>query len=327
MQTDSRWVISVLMLAMGAVYSTSGDESKGEGRHVGTRILTAGNLTVEVMDPAAEVPYYQGARFTPVAAVLSAVVGGHEFLDNPIDHNPATEHAGLASEFDLSRPPPGHDEAEAGGGFVKIGVGVLKKKGQNYAFWEPYEIIEPAVTTVTWEESAARYKQVCNGANGYAYELSAVVLLEGDAISIDWTLANTGEKRLSTENYVHNFFRLDDRPVGPGYTVSFPFDYEVTGVTEEQEISGRDLIFKAEIPKWVNIDLTPAEDPAPSSAFTVRQVESGLSIDVVTSVPVSRTTVHATKQHVCPEQFIRLEVEPGKSTSWQRRYVLSAAAR
>lgn len=290
-------------------------------------MLSNADLAIEVMDPAAEAPYYTGARFTPVAAVLRAVAGGHEYFSNPVEHDAATEHAGLASEFDLTSPPLGHEEAEDGAGFVKIGVGVLKKKGQQYAFWSPYEVIEPAVTTVDWKESSAHYKQVCKGVNGYAYELAADVTLDGDAIVVDWTLTNTGEKPIATENYVHNFFRLGDHSVGPGYTVSFPFDYEVNGLKEEQELKGRDLHFKAEIPEFVNIDLKPAEEPAPSSALKVAHAESGLGIDVETSVPVARTAVHATKDHVCPEQFIRLEVEPGKSTGWQRRYTLLAPAR
>jgi hypothetical protein len=64
-----------MVLAFGAGLPALGGEVQKEARHAGTRILTGGNMTVEVMDPAAEAPYYQGTRFTPVAAVLRAVAG------------------------------------------------------------------------------------------------------------------------------------------------------------------------------------------------------------------------------------------------------------
>ena len=305
-------------LMIGAVSIACGSSSDSE--HPGTRELSSGDLTLQVMLPDHDERYYVGSRFTPVAAVLSARVGDQGFFSNPVEHDSETEHAGLASEFDLSTPPPGHAEAAIGEGFVKVGVGILKKTGANYFFWNKYEVITPAETTVEWGENSAAFRQVCEGVSGYAYTLQAVVTVAERVLTVDWTLSNTGQKPIATDHYVHNFFRLGDRPVGPDYVISFPFDFEAPGLAEEQTLKGREIHFAAEIPKWVNIDLKPAEEPEGPQSFTVSQTATGLSIRGTTSPRVTRTAIHATKSHLCPEQFIHLEIEPGKKANWQRRY-------
>jgi len=298
--------------------------AEDETRHAGARLLRNENLVVEVMDPAHAERYYRGARFSPVASVLRVAAVGHEFLDNPLKHDPMTEHAGLPCEFDLSNPPPGHAEAKDGEGFVKIGVGVLRKKGANYAFWNAYEVIEPAKTTVTWGEHSASFHQVCAGAGGYSYALQAELALDGPTLTIVWTLKNTGEKKLLSNNYVHNFFRFDDHDVGPGYVLSFPYDYVATGLGEEQVVKGREIRFEKEIPTYINAEVPYPEKHEGPNSFELRHQADGMWVKGVTSIPGIRTALHATKAHVCPEQFLHLEVEPGKSVEWTRKYTFGA---
>lgn len=293
-------------------------------RHAGARVLRNDNIVVEIMDPNHDERYYRGARFSPVAAVLRATAGGHEYLNNPIEHDAMTEHAGLPCEFDLSTPPPGHAEAADGEGFVKIGVGVLKKKGAQYAFWNAYEIIEPARMTVKWGKDSASFRQVCSGVNGYAYELTADVALDGPGVTVKWTLKNTGEKKLVSNNYVHNFFRFDDRNVGPEYVLSFPYDYTPTGLGEEQSVKGREIHFEKEIPKWINAEVPYPAKHDGANSFELRHTGDGLWIKGATSIPGTRTALHATRTHVCPEQFVHLEIEAGESKGWTRSYSFGA---
>ncbi len=289
-------------------------------RHEGTRMLWSEYLVVEVMDPAHPERYNRGVRFTPVAAVLGVALDGKDFLYNPVEHDPVQHHAGLASEFDPFTPPPGFAEAEEGEGFVKIGVGVLKKKGQAYSFWKPYEVLTPAETTVTWGRDTATFTQVSEGTQGYAYSLSAVVRVERKQLTVDWTLRNTGTKPLATENYVHNFFTFHDRPVGPDYVVSFPYDFKATGLGQEQAQKGRSVHFTARIPTAVNINVPSPMGYKEPFALAVEHAGTGQRIDVETSLTVERTAIHASQTYVCPEQFIALKIAPGKDLSWQRSY-------
>ncbi|NQT18428.1 MAG: hypothetical protein HQ592_01895 [Planctomycetes bacterium] len=299
-----------------------------EPRHKGSRILQSNDLVVEVMEPNHPERYNRGIRFTPVAAVLRVAMNGDEFLTNPIEHNPVSDQAGLAAEFDLVTPngPPGYVDAKEGEGFVKVGVGVLKKKGQPYGFWNQYEPIDLAATTVKWGKAKAEFHQVSKGANGYAYELWATVDVKGKQVIVDWKLANTGTKPFETHHYAHNFFAFGDLPVGPDYVLSFPYDYKAGGLAKEQKQVGRDIQFIDEIPKAVNMEVQYPRQYKGANELTVKHTKSGHSIHCVTSVAGIRTAIHAHKRALCPEQFVALALEPGEKTQWIRTYTFGRKA-
>ncbi|MFA7343503.1 MAG: hypothetical protein WC003_04285, partial [Terrimicrobiaceae bacterium] len=181
------------------------------GEDAAARVLTSGSLSVEVMEPKHPDRYNRGVRFTPVAAVLGVALAGQSFLYAPKAHDPAADHGGLASEFDMCIPggpeadlPPGYAEAAEGEGFLKIGVGVLRTEKKTYNFFQKPEMIEPAKTTVQWGSDSAVFRQTCSGVNGYAYELAATVTARNDTVLVDWKLTNTGAKPFLTKQYTHN---------------------------------------------------------------------------------------------------------------------------
>lgn len=296
------------------------DPARGKLMHKGSRLLASKDLIVEVMDPASADRYNIGQRFTPVAAVLRVAMGGQEYLFSAVKHDRKTGHAGLASEFDLSHQPPGHKEAKISEGFVKVGVGVLKKDRANYAFYMPYKAIEPAKTTVKWGMTKAEFHQVCKGVGGYAYELRATVKVAGKTVTTEWSLKNTGRKAFTTTNYVHNFFRMGDKDVGPDYVVSFPFDFKPEGLKDEQTLKGRDILFTKKIPTHINGVVKYPKDYKGPNSVTVRQTKTGQTIKATTSIPGTRVALHASKTYVCPEQFIEITLKPGQTKTWTRTH-------
>ena len=302
--------------------SKKGSQEVPEPVHKGSRILRSEDLVVEVMDPDSPERYNCGIRFTPLAAVLRVSMNGAGFLMNPVEHNPISDHAGLASEFDLTTPggPPGFADAKAGEGFVKIGVGVLKKTGGQYGFWNNYEALQPAKTTVKWGPDSADFHQTCKGANGYAYELWAKVEVEGKKVAVQWALANTGARPFETHQYAHNFFRLNKRPVGPDYVLSFPYDFKAEGLQKEQKQVGKEIRFVAQIPTAVNIAVPYPQDYKGANELTVKQTKTGQTVHCVTSIPGIRTAVHAHKRALCPEQFVSIKLKPGEKKQWTRTY-------
>ena len=301
-----------------------------EARHDGSRVLTNGAMVVEIMDPVHPARYNRGTRFTPIACVLGARLDGREFLFNPVEHNPVDDHAGLASEFDLCIPggpaghlPPGYDEAQVGEGFLKIGVGVLRKQAGAYSLFQNCEVIEAATTSVSWSPCGARFSQQCGGVNGYAYELDAELSVGTNGVSVNWTLRNTGANPLTTRNYVHNFFRFEDQDVGPGYVLSFPYDFTESGLLKEQLQDGRSIRFNALIPKWVNAVVPyPADFNGPNTC-ELKSTFSGMRVLCATSLPGLRTDIHARPNYVAPEQFILLSLASGESREWTRAYSFS----
>jgi hypothetical protein len=293
-------------------------------RHTGTRMLASKDLVVEVMDPAAGANgYYTGVRFTPLAAVLRAVKGGKEYLFNPVTHNKTSDHAGLASEFDLITPggPPGFTEAMANGGFLKVGVGVLTKSTDQYQFWNNYPAKTLAKTTAQWSTNSVIFQQSVAPTGGFGYLLTAKVTLDANQLHIDWKLKNTGFKPLKTRQYTHNFFRFSEKNVGPGYVISFPYTPQPGGLTDGQRHAGREIHFTKAMANALNSTVPWPAGFTGQNAVTVRHTATGQSIECITSIPGVNTSIHATEKHVCPEQFVEIALPPSKSKQWRRSYI------
>src|SRR5215204_2054881 len=66
-------------------------------------------------------------------------------------------------------------------------------------------------------------EQKANG-YGYRYEKMLTTDAKGGKVTLWHGLKNTGEKRIVTDYYNHNFFNVDGDPVGPNYSFAFPFE-------------------------------------------------------------------------------------------------------
>lgn len=292
----------------------------------GTHVLRSGSLCVEVMDPKAPNRYNRGVRFSPVANVLRVSRHGRSYLAAPLAHEPLFENGGLAMEFDLTTPggPPGFQEAAIGEGFVKLGVGVLRKHRPDYFFWPQYEAILLANTQVHWHKDTAEFDQVCTGINGYAYRLEATVRVRGDSVSIRYRLHNSGTKPFTTQQYAHNYFCFDGQRVGPpGYVLEFPVDVQTSGFQPEQRVTPREVFFEKEFVKSFNAEARFAPDYDGPNRVTVRHTGNGQQVVATTSIPGLRVAVHANPSALCPEQFVEITLAPGEKKTWTRTYTFT----
>ena len=71
-------------------------------------------------------------------------------------------------------------------------------------------------------------------------------------------LKNTGEKRIVTDFYNHNFFNVDGDPVGPNYSFAFPCEVKAQDLKGKfgdlVELKDKELRFKDKIPNGVDRD-------------------------------------------------------------------------
>lgn len=322
-------IIGVFLLASAAA-------AEDAPRHPGSRLLRCGDLAAEIMDPAAPDRYHTGVRFSPVAAVLRLAWKGRELLFNPPVKDRATEGCGLAQEFDMTTPP-GFAYAEVGQPFLKIGVGAVIKQKPDYKFWEAMPAQALASTTASWRADGADFAQTA-ALNRFAYRYEARVQLADDALVIDYALANTGTEIFATEQYAHNFVRLDDRDPGPGLVLAFPAPVAVGIRWVDQEHLPRLLACAG---AEARVLATPAPGPAPhlncafkpadggpdAGRFEVRQAPTGLALAcAVEGQPVLITRVHLNAVSICPEQFVRVELMPGHMARWRRTWTVRALA-
>lgn len=288
--------------------------------HTGSHMIAGEHLAVELMDPNDEGRYNRGVRFTPVAAVVRATCDGHEFLFHAAKPNPLTDVAGLFAEFDAFTDPPGFAEAKTGETFVKIGVGALRKLEGKYRFYDQYPIDRLARTKVTWEDAAAQFEQSLAPVNGYGYDLRARVSVADRTLTLAWTLTNIGTKPLATTQYLHNSFSFDGQPVGPDYTVTFPFDLAVPKLAPVAMQQGRQIGFKSVLTKPMNLDVNyPMAYDGPNE-LTIHHATNGMAVAVQTSLAGQHIAIHAAPGYVCPEQFVSIELKPGENQAWTRTY-------
>src|SRR5882724_12890556 len=148
-----------------------------------------GSVRVRLYLPDAKTGFYRGTRFD-----WSGVIGGleyaghnyypqwfqrsdpgvHDFIFDGADivAGPCTAVTGPAEEFVTNGKGLGFDEAKAGGTFIKIGVGVLRKPDDGkYDPFYLYAIQDGGKWTVTRRPDSIEFKHVlADPSSGYAYE-------------------------------------------------------------------------------------------------------------------------------------------------------------
>jgi hypothetical protein len=294
-----------------------------------SHVLKSGDLEIELMDPDSSDRYNRGVRFTPVAAILRARLGEHQFLSAPEKHDPLTAAAGIFSEFDIHTTPPGFADAKMGESYMKIGVGLLKKDADAYNFYAQHELLKAARTESKWADDCADFRQTCGDEAGhYSYELSAHVELTKRELRVAWTLRNTGTKVLETQQYAHPCVRFDDANVDERYSLAVPADFtckQLDPFSLKWEQRGREIHFlsKVESPGNLTIPVENKQNGEKLQTMLVRQDKSEMELTCSVSLPCSSVRIYASPEFLSPEQFITLSLKPQESVSWTQSYTFA----
>ncbi|NNL02194.1 MAG: hypothetical protein HKP39_07950, partial [Eudoraea sp.] len=119
---------------------------------------------------------------------------------------------GFYNEFGIDTAL-GFEDTEIGGWFHKIGVGLLRKEDSQYLFSKNYEI-KPAEFKINAESDRVLIRCKSEVSNGYAYLLQKEIQLAESGFILKYYLENTGEKDISTDEYVHNFTAINNDLIG-----------------------------------------------------------------------------------------------------------------
>ena len=301
--------------------------------------------------PDAERGYYRGTRFDHSGIIDQMTVDNHRFFtDFRQPHDPlGHDHIpGTAEEFGMD-DPLGYEEAQAGDGFVKIGVGILQRANREpYQFHGKYATIELGKWVITNGDrglSFLGFEQELHGPRGWAYRyVKKFELLKdshvngSDGIAPDWigfkivrSLTNLGTKPIHTTHYGHNFLRMDDFPPGVGYTLSFPFEPQLDEKFQTQQVVdvvGHDLIFFSDVLKDKAVFgqiIAPADA---ESRITLQHDKVPYALQITTSRPILKWMLYCHPPAICPEPFIEINVAPHDTFDWETEYrVLRVAKR
>ena len=230
--------------------------------------------------------------------------------------------------------PPGFNEAVTGatngtGDFLKVGVGILRKDVATYNWGHNYPAVELAETQATWDAGGDRvtFRQTLKGtANGYTCELDVSIRLREPQMVMEYRLKNSGQKRLVTEQYIHNFLVFSDKPVGPAYEVRVPYDFLLEGdpgPAIRRSPGGNLIEFQQRVPQPVKFRLSTPPGYQGANALTVVQTEVKQSLAIEASLPSHGVDLWCTDRQLSPEMLVLIVLDPGQEKRWGRTYTFS----
>ena len=309
--------------------------------------LTSGLLTATVLRPDAVKGFYRGTRFDWGGIISSVTLAGHEYYGlwfdrtgddirdfvydgDAITAGPNTAALGPAESFDPSNPP-GWDEAAPGQGFLKIGVGLLRKPndGAPYSSFRLYEFVDHGRWKIAHGAAWASFKHTLrDAATGYGYVYTKIIrLVPGSAeLRIEHELTNSGTRPIATAMFNHNFLTFGGMPTAQLPTVSAPYPFEAAApprgdaaVLADGRIQYRRALAGEEI---FSVNLKGYASVA-DARFTIAD-SAGASVSVTSDRSWSRLLLWSIRRTVAMEPYVALSAAPGKTIAWSSRYQFAA---
>ena len=243
--------------------------------------------------------------------------------ERPDSQNEELFGRGFYNEFGIDTAL-GFEEAVKGGWFHKIGVGLLKKDGSEYLFHKKYPI-RPA--QFKWKGDTKKIVLTCRSEEvyGYSYVLEKEIRLEDNGFIIHYRLHNNGEKKICTQEYIHNFMAIDKNLISPGYVLRFPFEIKTQKFGETVNPEGlvdfgtKSVKFKG-TPKEQFFFSNLSGDENVKAWWELIHLKSKVGVRETGSFETGKINLWGWRHVISPELFVNIHINPGQSTEWSRNY-------
>jgi len=291
--------------------------------------LTISNDEVEmkIYLPDAENGLYRATRFDWSGVIGSVKYKEHEYFGYWKDTHDPLFHEDLPGPVEgYIKPGLGYDEAEAGGKYVRIGVGVIEKpEEEEYSFRNFYKLLDHGKWSVEHGADWISFRHELSSDIGYSYIYEKLIKLKSDGFILQHKLQNTGEKVIETDQFNHNFFMIDGEPSGSAFSISLP--YPISTEDDPQgfvEIRENEIHFirDLEVDDSFFLSLFGYGEEVADHQVTVQNHNSGAGVTYSIDKPLHRMAFWACHTTLCPENFIWLRVEPGNQEEWTSEYTL-----
>ena len=217
---------------------------------------------------------------------------------------------------------------------MRIGVGAVRKPDEPaYRRFETYDVVDHGQWSVedrrTTGSSSAHE---LGDANGYAYVYRKTLRVSGDTLVLEHRLENTGaqadrDQRLRPQ--LLHARRPDDRPDA---VVQFSAFDPQGGAAAQRP--GRDARARDPFPADVRVEGDGLHRGRRASvrrpATTISAIENrktGAGVHVTGDRPLAKLLFWSAWKTVCPEPYIDMRIEPGKTFTWRITYEFYQAAK
>ncbi|MDF1574395.1 MAG: hypothetical protein P1P86_04290 [Bacteroidales bacterium] len=291
--------------------------------------LTISNEKVEmkIYLPDPENGLYRATRFDWSGIIGSVKYQGHEYFGYWKETHDPLFHEDLTGPVEgYIKAGLGYDEAEPGGKYVRIGVGVIEKPDEeSYNFRNFYNLLDSGKWTVEHGADWISFRHELISDIGYSYVYHKIIRLKSNGFSMEHRLQNTGTKGIETDQFNHNFFMIDGEPSGRAFSISFPYPVSTSddalGFAEIREnelrfirdLKGDDSFF---------LLLEGYGDELSDHQVTVQNHKSGAGVTFTVDKPLHRMAFWACRTTLSPENSVWLSVKPGDTEEWKSEYTL-----
>jgi hypothetical protein len=300
--------------------------------------ISNGQVTAKIYLPDARNGYYRSTRFDWSGAIYSLQYKGHEFYGTWFDRidpkvinwvhqgpeivsGPCSALMGPVNEF---QTPLGWNEAERGGTFIKIGVGVLRKGEGNYNRYVPYEVLDSGKWSVKKGRDSIEFTQKLSDPNsGYGYVYRKVVRLASGKpeMVIEHSLKNTGRRAIESTVYNHNFVVLDKQPPGPDFTFRLPFQIQASRPPnkEQAEVRGNEVVYVRPLAgeDEVAVPIQGFSDNVKDTEIVIENRKVGAGLRIIGDRPLVRDLLWSIRTVLAIEPYISIAVQPGGEFTWK----------
>jgi hypothetical protein len=286
--------------------------------------ISNGLIHAHLYLPDADNGYYRATRFDWSGVINDLEVNGHSYYGQWYEkYSPTINDAimGPVEAFD----PVGYDEINPGESFVKIGVGmVTKTKDLPYNFATYYPIVDGGKWNTKLQADQVQFEHILNGSQ-YAYDyIKTIKLVKNKPVMVlSHTLKNTGTKTILTSAFDHNFLVMDKQSTGPGFVVTLPLkpsEQVKVNMQDYAKLQDNQLIFLKNLDrKNVSFkDLTNGNGA--DYCLEVENHNTGAAVKITGDKRISKLVFWSASKTVCPEPYINIKVEPGKTFTWNITY-------
>jgi len=288
--------------------------------------ISNNEVQMKVYLPDAEKGLYRATRFDWSGVIGSVQYKGHEYFGYWKDTQDPQFHEDLTGPVEgFIEPGLGYADAEPGGKFIRIGVGVLEKEDeQKYNMRKTYKILDHGKWKIDQGEDWLAFTHEIKSDIGYAYIYKKTIRLKSNGFIIEHKLQNTGEKAIETDQFNHNFFMIDGEQSGTAFKISFPYAVSTEDdMKGYMEIKDKTLFFTNELgDDFVFLNLKGYSQETKDHQVTVHNSKSGAGVTFTVDKPIYRMAFWACETTLSPENFIWISVAPGGEEEWTSDYTL-----
>ena len=288
--------------------------------------ISNGLIRANIYLPDSRKGYYQGTRFDWSGNMPDLEYEGHTYFGQWFTKYDPKIHdviMGPVEEF----TPLDYLDKKPGESFLKIGVGVLSKPDDKpYAFSRLYPLLNGGKWKVKKQSDQVQFfHELTDSEYSYQYEKIVKLIKDKPELVISHTLRNTGNRTIETSVYDHNFFVIDKQPIGPGFTVKFPFNLigEGNGIGELAEIDGSRIYFLREVKNGETVFCSSLEGFSHSAKdyeITIENQNTGAGVRISCDQPLLKLAFWCCSTTLCPEPYIKIKADPDKEFTWAIRY-------